>query len=84
MLPLCADQGIGVIPWSPPARARGAPREQIALAWVLAQPAVTAPIIGATKVSHVEDAVAAVDVLLTAKELASLAEPYQPRHPAGF
>jgi aryl-alcohol dehydrogenase-like predicted oxidoreductase len=121
MLPLCADQGVGVIPWSPLARGvlarAGAsqsttragsdaridalydpendrlildrlaelarelelPAAQIALAWVLQQPAVTAPIVGATKPGHVDDALAAVSVSLSDKDLASLAEPYRPR-----
>lgn len=121
MLPLCLDQGVGVIPWSPLARGvlaragapadttrtgsdaridalyepdadrqvldrvselsreRGLPAAQIALAWLLHQPAVTAPIVGATKDRHVDDAVAAVAVSLSEKELAYLAEPYRPR-----
>jgi len=121
MLPLCADQGVGVIPWSPLARgvlaragsdaatartgsdkridflyepandrlivdrvaelarARELPAAQIALAWLLHQSAVTAPIVGATKDRHVDDAVAAVGVRLSEKELASLAEPYTAR-----
>ncbi|MEV6153575.1 aldo/keto reductase [Nonomuraea sp. NPDC052129] len=121
MLPLCADQGVGVIPWSPLARGvlarAGAaqsttrtgsdaridalydpdndrlildrvaelarehelPAAQIALAWVLQQPTVTAPIVGATKPGHVDDALAAVSVSLSDKDLASLAEPYRPR-----
>ncbi|WP_336215126.1 aldo/keto reductase [Nonomuraea sp. LPB2021202275-12-8] len=122
MLDLCADQGVGVIPWSPLARGvlaragsadnstartgtdaridylyephndrlildrvaelsreRDLPAAQIALAWLLHQPTVTAPIVGATKDRHIDDAVAAVDVTLTEKELASLAEPYTPR-----
>ncbi len=121
MLPLCLDQGVGVIPWSPLARGvlaragaaasttragsdariealydpendktivdrvarlaadRGLPAAQVALAWLLHQPAVTAPIIGATKDRHVDDAVAAVDVRLSEEELAFLAEPYRPR-----
>ncbi|MCA2220650.1 aldo/keto reductase [Nonomuraea aurantiaca] len=121
MLPLCADQGVGVIPWSPLARGvlarAGAsqsttragsdaridalydpendrlildrlaelarelelPAAQIALAWVLQQPAVIAPIVGATKPGHVDDALAAVSVSLSDKDLASLAEPYRPR-----
>ena len=104
MLPLCADQGVGVIPWSPLARGRltrdwddahraqrrptssarrctrdgrpgdrrarsprspttrGVPRAQVALAWVLRKPAVTAPIVGATKPHHLDDAVAAVEL----------------------
>jgi aryl-alcohol dehydrogenase-like predicted oxidoreductase len=117
MLPLCADQGVGVIPWSPLARGRltrdwdattarseidvwgdlyqetdriivervaevaekrGVPRAQVALAWLLSNPTVTAPIVGATKVGHVDDAVAAVDLELDAAEIALLEEPYQP------
>ncbi|PZG05662.1 aldo/keto reductase [Nonomuraea aridisoli] len=121
MLPLCADQGVGVIPWSPLARGvlaragssattartgsdarigalydpendkvvldrvaqvardRDLPAAQVALAWLLHQPTVTAPIVGATKDRHVDDAVAAVSVSLSAEELAFLAEPYRPR-----
>jgi aryl-alcohol dehydrogenase (NADP+) len=124
MHPLCADQGIGVIPWSPLARgrltrdleattarsendafgqtlygdedapiidavrtiaeARGISRAQVALAWMLAKPGITAPIIGATKSHHLEDAIAAVDVHLTPDEIASLEKPYGPRPVAGF
>ncbi|GAA0909019.1 aldo/keto reductase [Pseudonocardia zijingensis] len=121
MHPLCLDQGVGVIPWSPLARgrlarlpeertttrassdpiadrmytesddavvravadvakARGLPLAQVALAWVLHQEAVTAPIVGATKPGHVEDAVAAVDLELSAEEIAALEAPYVP-HP---
>ncbi|WP_326823820.1 aldo/keto reductase [Streptosporangium sp. NBC_01756] len=121
MNPLCADQGVGLIPWSPLARGllaragseeattrRGSdsridflytdadndrqildrvaqvardhevPPAQVALAWLLRQPGVSAPIVGATKDRHVEDAVAAVDLALTDNELAFLAEPYRP------
>ena len=124
MLPLCADEGIGVLPWSPLARgrltrdwnastprsetdefgktlylesdqlivdrvaavatARGVPRAQVALAWVLANPVVTAPIIGATQMVHLEDAAAAVALTLTTEEIALLEEPYQPHAVAGF
>jgi 1-deoxyxylulose-5-phosphate synthase len=124
MLPLCLDQGVGVIPWSPLARgrltrdwdattarsetdnfgrslyadddrrivdavaktaeSRGIPRAQVALAWLLRQPAVTAPIVGATKPEHLEDAIAAVDVTLSDDEAAQLEGPYTPREPAGF
>jgi aryl-alcohol dehydrogenase-like predicted oxidoreductase len=124
MIPLCVDQGIGVIPWSPLARGllagnreRGgqqqtvragsdpladrmyddadfdvvdavreiaAEREtssaQIALAWLLGKQAVTAPIVGATKLRHLEDALAAVDLTLDADEVARLEAPYRP-HP---
>jgi 1-deoxyxylulose-5-phosphate synthase len=126
MLPLCADQGVGVIPWSPLARgrltrewgsvtnrsesdpfgarlydtssadrvvvervgevaaARGAPRAQVALAWMLSKPSVTSPIIGATKEHHLEDAVAAVDLELTAEEIEQMEEAYVPHQVAGF
>jgi aryl-alcohol dehydrogenase-like predicted oxidoreductase len=124
MLPLCADQGLGVIPWSPLARGlltrdwdaatarsetdpfgqslyvaddrliaeqlarvaenRGVPRAQIALAWVAGHPAVTAPIIGATKPNHLDDAVAALDIQLTAEEIEQLEKPYVPHRIAGF
>jgi aryl-alcohol dehydrogenase-like predicted oxidoreductase len=124
MLPLCADQGIGVIPWSPLARGRltrdlqvttsrsetdvfgrtlyadddapiieavrtiaenrGISRAQVALAWMLSKPGITAPIIGATKTHHLEDAIAAVEVKLTADEIAALEKPYQPRPVVGF
>jgi len=125
MHPLCADQGIGVIPWSPLARGRltrdwdestarsdtdrfgqtlydessdravvdrvaeiarerGIPRAQVALAWVLAKPVVTAPIVGVTKDQHLDDAVAAVDVRLTDEEIARLEEPYTPHAVVGF
>lgn len=66
------------------AEARGVPRAQVALAWLLHQPAVTAPIVGATKEQHVSDAVAAVDLRLTPEELAQLEEHYVPHTPEGF
>jgi len=126
MLPLCADQGIGVIPWSPLARgrlarpwggqssrietdafgknlyasetvgravndavsviaeSRNVSMAQVALAWVMQKNEVTSPIIGATKMAHLEDAVAAVDLLLTPNEVAQLEAPYQPTAVAGF
>jgi aryl-alcohol dehydrogenase (NADP+) len=125
MLPLCLDQGIGVIPWSPLARGRlarhwdettnrsqndafgsrlyhessdraiveavaevasdrGVPMAQVALAWMLSGPAITAPIVGATKPHHLDDAVAAVDLDLSEKEVARLEEPYIPHSVAGF
>src|SRR6266581_2073470 len=123
MLPLCADQGIGVIPWSPLARgrltrewdaatarsetdafgqrlylaedrliveqvarvaeARGVPRAQIALAWLASRPAVIAPIIGATRPEHIDDAVAALDIRLTPEEIGQLEKPYVPHRIAG-
>jgi aryl-alcohol dehydrogenase-like predicted oxidoreductase len=125
MIPLCQDQGIGIIPWSPLARGmlagtrkalgdsstsrsstdeldqklydqpsdwevveavkhiaqqRGEPPARIALAWLLAKPAVTAPIVGATKIRHLDDAIAAVDIELTEEEIAALEAPYR-AHP---
>jgi 1-deoxyxylulose-5-phosphate synthase len=62
------------------AQKRGVNNAQIALAWLLAQPGVGAPIIGASKLSHLDDAIHALDVKLTAEELKSLEEPYEP-HP---
>ncbi|CAO5258601.1 aldo/keto reductase [Frankia sp. AgKG'84/4] len=124
MLPLCADQGIGVIPWSPLARGRltrpwdattargetdqfgrmlyqesdrqivdevariaadrSVPPAQIALAWVLRHPGVAAPIIGATKLGHLDDAIAALDLELTDDDVAQLEKPYTPHPVAGF
>ena len=66
------------------AEARGVPMAQVALAWVLAQPGVTAPIIGASKPHHLEDAIAALSVRLTAEEMAALEADYVPRRVAGF
>lgn len=123
MLPLCADQGVGVLPWSPLARGRltrpwgeettrsqgddwgrdlypesdrvivdtvasvaerrGVTRAQVALAWLMAQPQVTSPIVGVTKPHHLSDAVAAVDLELTAEELAELEAPYEPHRISG-
>ena len=124
MLPLCADLGVGVIPWSPLARGRLArdwdeqtarsetdefgrtlyrpgdrvivdqvariaaerrvPPAQVALAWVAGQPTVTAPIIGATKPHHIDDAVAALNLTLTDEEQQQLNSAYEPHEPAGF
>jgi aryl-alcohol dehydrogenase-like predicted oxidoreductase len=123
MLPLCADQGIGVIPWSPLARgflagnrnkdgggataraqgdafakhlyyrdddfaivdkltdvakARGLSNIKVALAWLLSKPVVTAPIIGATQLQHLDDAVAALEIKLSDDEVKALEEPYKP------
>ena len=128
MIPLCREEGIGVIPWSPLARgflmgnrrkedfgetvrsktdgfahglyyqpadfavverlseiarARGVPNAQVALAWILQQPGVTAPIVGASKMQHLEDAVAALSLKLDERELQALAEPYQPHRVLG-
>ncbi|ABW14175.1 aldo/keto reductase [Parafrankia sp. EAN1pec] len=124
MLPLCADQGIGVIPWSPLARGRltrdwdatttraesdpfarafyqdddrliveevariaderGVSRAQVALAWVSRNPVVTAPIVGATKPGHLDDALASLELTLTDDEAARLEAPYRPRPVAGI
>jgi aryl-alcohol dehydrogenase (NADP+) len=124
MLPLCREEGIGVIPWSPLARgrltrpigestkrqesdffgktlygrgddaiidavgtiaaARGVSRASVALAWVMQKPGVTAPIVGASRASHIEDAVAALAVKLTPEEVASLEAPYAPHPVLGF
>jgi 1-deoxyxylulose-5-phosphate synthase len=124
MLPLCKDQGVGVIPWSPLARgflaggrgnpgegntdrartdefsarlyyrapdhavvgaltkvakARGVSNMQLALAWVLKNATVTAPIIGTSKAHHLDDAVAALKLKLTDDEVKAMEAPYQPK-----
>ena len=124
MVPLCLDQGVGVIPWSPLARGkltrdwdettsrsetdafgkslygeadravvdavaqvaadRGVPRAQVALAWVASRPGVVAPIVGATKPEHLDDAVAALELELTDDEVRRLEQPYRPHPVAGF
>jgi hypothetical protein len=63
---------------------KGIPRAQVALAWVLSKSSVTAPIIGATKLQHLEDAVAALTVKLSLEEIAALEEPYVPHAVVGF
>jgi 1-deoxyxylulose-5-phosphate synthase len=128
MIPLCQEEGIGVIPWSPLARGfltgnrrledfgetvraktddyahrmyydssdfdvvdrvttvaerRGVPNAQVALAWILAQPGVTAPIVGASRMSHLDDAVAALDLELSKEEVRTLEEPYRPHRVLG-
>src|SRR3954447_26101756 len=125
MLPLCREEGLGVIPWSPLARGflagnrrradrgetvraktdafahelyyadsdftiadrvveiagkRGVKPTQIALAWLLSKPGVTAPIVGASKPPHLEEAVGALEIRLDTDEIAALEAPYQP-HP---
>src|SRR5436305_11306799 len=127
MLPLCAAEGIGVIPLSPQARgrltrdwdytslrtetdeaisrlfakteeadkkvvervaavaaARGISRAQVALAWLLAKPVITAPIVGATKLHHLDEALASVNVKPTAEEIASLEAAHLPHETVGF
>jgi len=66
------------------AEKRGVPRAQVALAWLVSKPAVTAPIVGATKPNHLEDAVAALSVHLTPEEVTALEEPYVPHPVLGF
>ena len=66
------------------AAGRGVPMAQVALAWVRQQPAVTAPIVGATKPEHLDDAIASLELTLTDDELAALAAPYVPQHPEGY
>ncbi|MEV6037459.1 aldo/keto reductase [Nonomuraea sp. NPDC052116] len=127
MLPLCLDQGVGAIPWSPLARGlltgsrhrdgrrrtvrsgsdpvadsmyedadfdvvdvlravadeRGLPPAQLALAWLLGRPGVSAPIVGASKVGHLDDAIAAVEVSLSEEEAARLEAPYRPHRIIG-
>ncbi len=127
MLPLCAEEGLGVIPWSPLARGvltgnrrqdlrsdtargqsddftlhlydqsdlevvacvlevaeqRGVTPAQVALAWLLRQPTVTAPIVGATKLEHLEQAAATVDLELNDEECAALEAPYRPHSVKG-
>ena len=126
MMPLCREEGVGVIPWSPLARGhlarpleerkattraktddyarglydfpeseeiirrvgqvaseRGVSRARVALAWLMGKDAVTAPIVGATKLDHLEDAIGAVEVELTDEEMERLEEPYPPREVQG-
>jgi aryl-alcohol dehydrogenase-like predicted oxidoreductase len=124
MIPLCLEEGVGLIPWSPLARGRlarttgspstgttradtdtyavdlydspsdlkvieavrkvaaevGVSPSEIALAWLLKKPGVAAPIVGATKIEHLESAVRALDVKLTDEQIKAVEEPYQP-HP---
>jgi 1-deoxyxylulose-5-phosphate synthase len=125
MLPLCRDQKIAVLPWSPLARGRltrdwdetserqntdvfgktlyglesdrqvaqavaevakgrGVPRAQVALAWLLQKDGITAPIVGASKLSHLDDAVAALSLKLSQDEIAKLEAPYVPHPIVGF
>jgi DNA-binding transcriptional LysR family regulator len=62
-----------------PAQERGLPASQIALAWMLRNPAIAAPIVGATKLDHLDDAVAALSIALSSEDIDHLEEPYQPR-----
>ena len=129
MIPLCREDNIAIIPWSPLARgflvgnrkapnkgattrsktddfagklyyqpedfaiveqvtalagARGVNNAQIALAWVLAQPGITAPIVGATRMPHLDDALAALALELTPAEMKALEAPYKPHSVLGI
>ena len=128
MLPLCENDGIAVLPWSPlgggkltrpwgttgskrvetdrwnktmyddpdsndravvdalesVSKARGLPMAQVAMAWLLSKDVITSPIVGVSKMQHLEDAIAAVDVELSEDEIATLEAPYQPRAVSGF
>ncbi len=66
------------------ASARGIPRAQVALAWLLAKPVITAPVVGATKLHQLDDALASVNVKLSAEEIASLEALYVPHAVVGF
>ena len=63
---------------------RGVPRAQVALAWLCAKPVVTSPIVGATKLEHLDDAAAAVELTLSDEEIGRLEEPYEPHGVVGF
>jgi aryl-alcohol dehydrogenase (NADP+) len=65
------------------ARARGVSNAQVALAWILQKPGITAPVVGASKMQHLEDAVAAAELKLDEAELKALEEPYQPHRILG-
>jgi aryl-alcohol dehydrogenase-like predicted oxidoreductase len=90
MIPLCQSEGVGlyyrpsdftvVDRLSEIATARGVKNAQVALAWMLAKPGITAPIVGASKMYQLEDALAALEIKLTPEEIAKLEEPYEP-HP---
>jgi aryl-alcohol dehydrogenase-like predicted oxidoreductase len=125
MIPLCIEEGVGLIPWSPLARGRlarttdspasgttradsdtyavdlyddspsdlkvieavrrvakelGVMPSEVALAWLLQRPGVAAPIVGATKIEHLESAVRALDLKLSPEQIKAVEEPYQP-HP---
>ena len=66
------------------AKKRGVPRAQVALAWLLHKPVVTAPIVGASKQEHLDDAIAALSLRLAPEEVSALEEPYVPHPVVGF
>ena len=70
--------------WGRSPNSAASPRAQVALAWMLSKPAITSPIVGATKPNHLSDAVAALSLRLTPEEIASLEEPYTPHPVLGF
>ncbi len=80
IIPQCIDQGVAVIPWSPLAAERGVPQAQVALAWLMRRPGVTTPIVGATRLGHLQDALAAEELELSDEEMRRLEELYVP-HP---
>jgi aryl-alcohol dehydrogenase-like predicted oxidoreductase len=128
MIPLCLEEGLGLIPWSPLARGRlarttpspsqgttradndpyavdlydspsdlnvieavrgvakelGIQSSEVALAWLLQKPGVAAPIVGATKIEHLESAVRALDVVLTEEQIRTVEAPYQPHAVRGI
>jgi aryl-alcohol dehydrogenase-like predicted oxidoreductase len=84
LLLLCQSQAVSdTNPSGQVAEQRGVARAQLVLAWLLSKP-VTSPIVGATKPHHLQDAVAALSLRLTAEEVASLEEPYAPHPVLGF
>jgi len=129
MIPLCLEEGVGLIPWSPLARGflagnrnaesrgetiraktddfaqklyyrpsdftvvdrlteiatkRGVQNSQVALAWILAKPGVSAPIIGASKMAHLDQAIEALNIHLDESEMKALEQPYEPHPVLGF
>ncbi len=84
LLPMCADMGVGVNAVQKVAAARGVSMAQVALAWVLGNPVITAPIIGATKPHHLTEAIATLDLHLDDDEIRALQEPYTPHGPSWF
>lgn len=129
MIPLCLEEGIGLIPWSPLARGflagnrnpdsrgettraktddfaqklyyrpsdfvvvdrlseiakkRAVHNAQIALAWILSKPGISSPIIGASKMQHLDQAITALDIHLDESEIKALEEPYEPHPVLGF
>ncbi len=82
MHPMLLDQGVACTPFS--SLAHGVSTSVIAQAWNLANPVVTSPLVGASKTKYIDDAIAALDLKLTAEEMAYLEEPYAPHAQYGF